>query len=202
MIPCTIQCCSTLFHATHHMLFHVIILFHTISSYSVLFHLFQVIPYDFILFFKVIPYDSILLPLFHVIPSYSTVFHAIPCDSMLLHVIPFFSTLFQAIPYYATLFHVIPGYSMLFLIIPRYSTLFYVIPSFQTVGGRWLVVFVRHSLGVCARFQAFKLQQGQFGAIVLVCAFLRYPTLLSFHAIADDSMLFPVLFHVIPCYFI
>ena len=38
MIPYTIPCCSKLFHVMHHMLFHVILLFHAIPNYSMLFH--------------------------------------------------------------------------------------------------------------------------------------------------------------------
>jgi len=178
-IPYTIPCCSTLFHAMHHMLFHVIL-----PCYSKLFH---VIPHS--RWFRMISYYSML---FHVIPSYSTLFHAIPCVSMWFHVSTFHSTLFQAIPYYSifnTLFHVIPGYSTLFLMIPRYSTLSYAIHSFQTVGSRWLVAFVRHSLGMWARFRAFRMQQGQFDAVTLVHA-------IPFHVIPYDSMWF----RVAPCY--
>ena len=198
-----------LFHVIHaiprystwfHILFHVVpsCAMSCMTCYSTLFScsmLFQTIP-CYSTLFKVIPYDFIL---FYAIPWYSKLFHVIACYSMWFHVIP----CFQAISYYSTLFHVIQGFSALFLIISCYSTLFHVIPSFQTVGGPWLVVFVRHSLGVCVGFQAFKLQQGQFGAILLVCAFLLYSTLSSFHVMPDDSMLFHVILccsslHVIP----
>ena len=182
--------------------------------------LFRVIPHDSVYYSMLFPvapcHASHAIPCYSLVPCYSKLFHVIPHCSRLFHMISSYSLLFhciasgstlfhaiwlhvipcfQAIPCYSTLFHVIWGHSTLFLIIPRNSTLFHVIPSFQTVGSRWLVVFVRHSLGVCVGFQAFKLQQGQFGAITPVCAFLLYSTLSSFHVVPDDS----ILFHVILC---
>jgi len=152
VIPCypyAIPCFSMLLHAIPH--YSIIPLFDVIPRYSRPFHVISTL-------FHLIPCDFILFMLFNLIPCNFTLFHAIPYHSMLFHVILCYSMLFHAIPCDSMSFHVIPCYSTWFHIIPRYSM------WFQTVGNRWLVVFVRHSLGVWARFQAFRP-----GAVELEC---------------------------------
>ena len=60
------------------------------------------------------------------------------------------------------------------------------------------MVFVRHSLGVWVRFQAFKLQQGQFGAIMSCSSYSMSSTL--FRVIPHDSIYYSMLFQAVPCH--
>ena len=60
------------------------------------------------------------------------------------------------------------------------------------------MVFVRHSLGMCVGFQAFKLQQGQSGEIMSCLGYSISSAL--FRVITHDSIYYSMLFQAVPCH--
>ena len=60
------------------------------------------------------------------------------------------------------------------------------------------MVFVRHSLGMCVGFQAFKLQQGQSGEIMSCLGYFISSALFRF--IKHDSIYYSMLFQAVPCH--